>query len=233
MTESNAPGAEEDQLSKTEKDLARLRSIVVDARHVPMSASCMVNRVEVLSLIDGIVAGLPEDIERSRTVISEQFTAHAHAREQAAEIIENARHEAKEIASVSGVAREANEYAVATHAQADEEARQIRVEADMYGDSRLAEFEASLQKTSSQVVLMREQLAKRSKLDDSDVEALRVQADEEARQIRVEADMYVDGRLAEFEASLQKTSSQVVLMREQLAKRSKLDDSDVEALPSI
>ena len=172
MTESNAPGAEEDQLSKTEKDLARLRSIVVDARQVPMSASCMVNRVEMLSLIDGIVAGLPEEIERSRTVISEQFTAHAHAREQATEIIENARNEAKAIAGVSGVARQANEYAVAIHAQADEEARQIRMEADMYADSRLAEFEASLQKTSTQVVLMREQLAKRSKLDDSDVVAL-------------------------------------------------------------
>jgi len=233
MTESNASSAEEDQLSTTEKDLAKLRSIVVDARQVPMSASCMVNRVEVLSLIDGIVAGLPVEIERSRTLISEQFTVHARAREQAAEIIENARNEAKEIARVSGVAREANEYAVATRAQADEEARLIRVEADMYVDGRLAEFEASLQKTSSQVVLMREQLAKRSKLDDSDVEALRAQADEEARQIRVEADMYVDGRLAEFEASLQKTSSQVMLMREQLAKRSKLDDSDVEALPSI
>ena len=172
MTESNAPGAEEDQLSKTEQDLARLRAIVVDARQVPMSASCMVNRVEVLSLIDRIVAGLPQEIERSRTVISEQFAAHAHARERAAEIIESARHEAKEIAGVSGVAREAKEYAVTTRSQADEEARQIRIEADMYVDSRLAEFEASLQKTSSQVVLMREQLAKRSKLDDSDVEAL-------------------------------------------------------------
>jgi hypothetical protein len=172
MTETNAPGAEEDQLSKTEKDLARLRSILVDARQVPMSASCMVNRADVLSIIDGIVAGLPDEIERSRTVISEQFTAHAHAREQAAEILENARNEAKAIASVSGVAREANEYAVTTKSHADEEARQIRVEADMYVDARLAEFEASLQKTSSQVGLMREQLAKRSKLDDSDVVAL-------------------------------------------------------------
>jgi hypothetical protein len=172
MTENNAQVVDEDQPSTTEKDLALLRSVVVDARQVPMSASCMVNRVEVLHRIDQILAGLPEEIERSRTVISEQFTAHAHAREQAVEIIENARNEAKEIASVSGVAREANHYAAETRAQADEEARQIRIEADMYVDARLAEFEASLQKTSSQVVLMREQLAKRSKLDDSDVVAL-------------------------------------------------------------
>jgi hypothetical protein len=171
MTDNFAPG-QDPELSTTEKDLARLRAVVVDARNVPMSASCMVNRAEVLSLIDRVVAGLPEEIERSRTVISEQFTAHAHAREQAAEIIEDARNEAKEIASVSGVARLANEYAESTKAPADEEARQIRIEADMYVDARLAEFEASLQKTSSQVVLMREQLAKRSKLDDSDVEAL-------------------------------------------------------------
>jgi len=172
MSENTGQSPDAEQLSSTEKDLARLRAIVAEARNVPMSASCMVNRAEVLSLIDTIVAGLPEDLERSRTVISEQFTAHAHAREQAAEIIENARMEAKEIASVSGVAREANEYAAATRTQADEEARQIRIEADMYIDGRLAEFEASLQKTSTQVVQMREQLARRSKLDDSDVEAL-------------------------------------------------------------
>ena len=171
MTDNTASDTDT-ELSTTEKDLAKLRGIVVDARNVPMSASCMVNRAEVLSLIDRIVAGLPEEIERSRAVISEQFSAHAHAREQAAEIIESARNEAKEIASVSGVARQANEYAETTKAQADEEARQIRIEADMYVDGRLAEFEASLQKTSSQVVLMREQLAKRSQLDDSDVEAL-------------------------------------------------------------
>lgn len=166
------PADDADKFSQTERKLASLRAVVVDARNVPMSASCMVNRVDVLALIDEIVAGLPAEIERSRTVISEQFTAHAHARERAAEIIEHARNEAKEIAGVSGVAREANEYAAAIKAQADHEAHQIRVEADMFVDARLAEFEASLQKTASQVVVMREQLSKRSKLDESDVQAL-------------------------------------------------------------
>jgi hypothetical protein len=171
MTETH-PADEADKVSQTERKLASLRAVVVDARNVPMSASCMVNRADVLALIDEIVAGLPAEIERSRTVISEQFSAHAHAREQAAEIIEQARNEAKEIAGVSGVAREAIEYAAAIKAQADDEAHQIRVESDMYVDARLAEFEASLQKTASQVVLMREQLSKRSKLDESDVQAL-------------------------------------------------------------
>lgn len=160
------------KITQTESKLAGLRAIVADARQVPMSASCMVNRAEVVALIDEIVAGLPDEIERSRSVISEQFTANAQAREQAAGIIENARAEAKEIAGVSGVAREANEYASAVRAQADEEARQIRVEADMYVDARMAEFEASLQKTVSQVTVMRQQLSKRSKLDESDVQAL-------------------------------------------------------------
>ena len=166
------PADDADKVSQTERKLASLRAVVVDARNVPMSASCMVNRVDVLALIDEIVAGLPAEIERSRTVISEQFMAHAQAREQAAEIIEHARNEAKEIAGVSGVAREANEYAAAIKAQADHEAHPIRVEADMFVDARLAEFEASLQKTASQVVVMREQLSKRSKLDESDVQAL-------------------------------------------------------------
>ena len=53
----------------------------------------------------------------------------------------------------------------------------------------------------------------------------------EAEALRREADAYVDTRIATFEASLQKTMGQVRTMRERLASRSSLDDSNTQMLP--
>ncbi|MDO5285672.1 MAG: hypothetical protein Q4G45_02470 [Actinomycetia bacterium] len=164
-------GVEPDE-ALTVQRLRRLRQMVEEARTVPMSASCMVNRAEVLALIDEALADLPRDLELSRSVITEQYNAHASAREKAAEIIEHARAEAQQLVSVSQVAAQANEYAAEARRAALEEADQIRVEADMYVDTRLAEFEASLQKTVGQVATMRQRLSQRSGLDASQVQAL-------------------------------------------------------------
>ena len=48
MTDTNPAQADDaDKVSQTERKLASLRAVVVDARNVPMSASCMVNRAEI------------------------------------------------------------------------------------------------------------------------------------------------------------------------------------------
>lgn len=51
--------------------------------------------------------------------------------------------------------------------------------------------------------------------------------------LRREADAYVDGRIAVFEANLQKTISQIRTMRERLAARSGLDDTSTQLLPRV
>ncbi len=51
-------------------------------------------------------------------------------------------------------------------------------------------------------------------------------ADEEARALKLEADTWVDGRLAELETGLHRTLEQIETMRERLHQRSRLDDDD-------
>ena len=51
-------------------------------------------------------------------------------------------------------------------------------------------------------------------------------ADEEARALKLEADTWVDGRLAELETGLHRTLEQIENMRERLHQRSRLDDDD-------
>jgi hypothetical protein len=152
--------------------LKRIRTLVAEAKAVPMSASCMVNRAQLLALIDDATRVLPKDLTDSRAVIAERYTSNAAVREQAEQILANARAEARELASMSAVARLADEQAETVRDQAAQDAIALRVEADRYIDARLAAFEAELQKTQGQLKTMRTRLAARSHLDESDVEAL-------------------------------------------------------------
>jgi hypothetical protein len=52
-----------------EEKLAYLRDLIVNARAMPMSASCVINRGEVLAAIDDVIANLPEEIADAQRVI--------------------------------------------------------------------------------------------------------------------------------------------------------------------
>ena len=152
--------------------LTRIRTLARDAKSVPMSASCMVNRAQLLALVDEAIAALPKELDDSRQVISDRYASNAGVREQAEKILANARAEERELASMSSVARLADEQAEAMRDQAAQEAIALRVEADRYIDARLAAFEAELQKTQGQMKTMRARLAARSHLDGPDAQAL-------------------------------------------------------------
>ncbi len=152
--------------------LTRIRALVFEAKSVPMSASCMVNRSQLLGLVDEAIAALPKELTDSRTVMAERYSSNAAVREQAEQILSSARAEARELASMSSVARLADEQAEALRDQAAKDAIALRVEADRYIDTRLAEFEAELQKTQGQLKTMRTRLAARSHLDGAEAEAL-------------------------------------------------------------
>ena len=52
-----------------EAKLARLRELVAHARSMPMSASCVVNRQDVLAAIDDVIDNLPDEIAEAQDVI--------------------------------------------------------------------------------------------------------------------------------------------------------------------
>ena len=49
-----------------EEKLARLRELVLNARAMPMSASCVINRSDVLAAIDDVIDNLPDEIAARR-----------------------------------------------------------------------------------------------------------------------------------------------------------------------
>jgi hypothetical protein len=121
----------------------------------------MINREDLLDLIDRIVTGLPADME-------EHAQNHATGdAAQAAEIIAHARQDAARIISQTEIARGAEVQAAQILARARAESEELLVEADRYVETRLAAFEAELQVTMSRVAQMRERLLDRSQLGDA------------------------------------------------------------------
>jgi regulator of protease activity HflC (stomatin/prohibitin superfamily) len=142
-----------------EEKLTQLRQLVLNARSMPMSASCVVNRGEVLDAIDAVIAHLPEEIAGAQQVIDERQSAVAEGEAEAERLLEEARVEADRLARESQVVRVAEEIAAKVKADAEAEAEALRRETDLFIDSRMAGFESVLHKTTSQVHTARARLA--------------------------------------------------------------------------
>jgi cell division septum initiation protein DivIVA len=148
--------------STTEDRLAQLRELIASARSMPMSASCVINRAEVLRMIDDIAAQLPVEIAEARSVIEEQRAKVADGEAEAARIIAEANEHALQQAGHSAQVRVAEERAARIIADAEAEAEALRREVDVFIDSRMAGFESVLAKTESQVRTARKRLAERN-----------------------------------------------------------------------
>jgi cell division septum initiation protein DivIVA len=138
--------------------LVELRDLVESARTMPMSASVLVNREEILGLVDEIFAGVPEEVRHARWLLKERDEFLASARREADDIIESARVQAERMVERTEIAREARRIAQKTVDDADAQARRLRLECEGYIDHKLAEFEVVLERTRQAVENGRAQL---------------------------------------------------------------------------
>ena len=155
-----------------EKKLAQLRELILNARAMPMSASCVINRGDVLAAIDDVIANLPDEIEDAQRVIDTSVSKIAEGEEEAGRILAEAREHAANLAQHSEVVRVAEQMAAEIRSEADHEAAALRRETDEFIDARMASFESVLHKTASQVRTARGRLAERSGLDTGELPRL-------------------------------------------------------------
>jgi hypothetical protein len=124
-----------------------LIEIVESARAMPMSASCVINRAQVLELLDGLKNGMPEEMERARRVLVDRESVLEEGRREAERMLERTRGERDSIINNTDISREARDAAARILDDARRDADQIRDEADEYVDQKLANFEVVLTKT--------------------------------------------------------------------------------------
>ncbi|MFC5149227.1 ATP synthase F0 subunit B [Streptomyces aureoversilis] len=203
-----------------QKKLDEIVTTVTGARSMPMSASCVVNRAELLALLEELRAGLPGSLARAQELIGDREQLVAEAREEAERIIESARAHRGSLISDTEVARQSQEEADRILAEARRQAEEVRAEADDYVDSKLANFEVVLTKTIGSVDRGREKLLGRADGNgghgepDGDADAPEPSSDPRVQ--RQQADAYVDAKLGAVSAVLSKTLEAVGRGREKL-----------------
>ncbi|WP_155057680.1 ATP synthase F0 subunit B [Streptomyces blattellae] len=209
-----------------QKKLDEIVAAVSSARSMPMSASCVVNRAELLALLEEVREALPGSLAQAQELIGGREQMVEQARQEAERIIQSAHAERGSLISDTEVARRSQSEADRIVVEARKEAEEIRAEADDYVDSKLANFEVVLTKTLGSVGRGREKLLGTGPgLDEQGYE------DEDAPErshdpetLRRSADEYVDVKLGAFEAVLAKTLEAVGRGRQKLHGRIASDD---------
>ncbi|MFD5231071.1 ATP synthase F0 subunit B [Streptomyces qaidamensis] len=209
-----------------QKKLDEIVSAVSGARSMPMSASCVVNRADLLAMLEEVRAALPDSLAQAQELIGGREQMVEQARQEAQRIIEGAHAERGSLISGTEVARRSQAEADRILAEARQEAEEIRAEADEYVDSKLANFEVVLTKTLGSVGRGREKLLGTGPGTDEqgyeDEDAPERSHDPETQ--RRSADEYVDVKLGAFEAVLAKTLEAVGRGRQKLHGRIATDD---------
>ncbi|MEU9210389.1 cell division initiation protein [Streptomyces sp. NPDC048415] len=209
-----------------QKKLDEIVAAVGSARSMPMSASCVVNRAELLSMLEEVRQALPGSLAQAQELIGGREQMVEQARAEAERIIESAHAERGSLISDTEVARRSQNEADRILAEARKEAEEIIAEADDYVDSKLANFEVVLTKTLGSVGRGREKLLGTGPGVDEqgyeDEDAPERSHDPET--LRRNADEYVDVKLGAFEAVLAKTLEAVGRGRQKLHGRIASDD---------
>ncbi|MET9498690.1 ATP synthase F0 subunit B [Streptomyces sp. NPDC006552] len=212
-----------------QKKLDEIVAAVGSARSMPMSASCVVNRADLLAMLEEVRQALPGSLAQAQELIGGREQMVEQARAEADRIIETAHAERGSLISDTEIARRSQNEAERILAEARQEAEEVRAEADDYVDSKLANFEVVLTKTLGSVGRGREKLLGTGpgadeqgyvdpELDDAP------ERSHDPETLRRDADAYVDTKLGAFEAVLAKTLDAVGKGRQKLHGRIASDD---------
>ena len=161
---SNTPRPEGTSVEVHAK-LAELRRLVEEARSMPMSASVVVNRKEVLGLLEELGTSLDVALGEAHEVLGRRAEIVEEGRREAERIVSDARNEREAVISDTEVFKLAKRQAEELLESARAEAEGLRRETDDYVDAKLANFEITLERTTEAVRRGRERLAGRTALD--------------------------------------------------------------------
>jgi len=86
-------------------------SIIEEARGVPLSASCVLHRGEILEVLDGARAALPNDLEAARKILASRDSLIEEGRLSAEALIASAREEVSRMIEQTAIVSAAREEA--------------------------------------------------------------------------------------------------------------------------
>ena len=141
-------------------------TVIDEARGVPLSASCVVHRGEMLEILEGAREMLPKDLFAAEAILAEKEQIIEEGRASAEAMIATAREDVARMVEQTAIVQAARDEAQRILDEARDLAEEERREVEAYIDGRLATLEVILNKTMDAVARGRERL---EGADDKDV----------------------------------------------------------------
>ena len=141
-------------------------TLIEEARSVPLSASCVVHRGEILEILESAREFLPSDLHQAEEIIADRDRIVEEGRISAESMIATAREDVARMVEQTAIVQSARDEAQRILDDARDIAAQEREEVEAYIDGRLATLEVILNKTLEAVARGRERL---EGADDKDV----------------------------------------------------------------
>ena len=141
-------------------------TMIEEARGVPLSASCVVHRGEILEILEGARDYLPVDLFEAEKLLATRDQIIEDGRVSAETMVATAREDVARMVEQTAIVQSARDEAQRILDEARDLAAQERAEVEEYIDGRLATLEVILNKTMDAVARGRERL---EGADDKDV----------------------------------------------------------------
>ncbi|GIH13582.1 hypothetical protein [Rugosimonospora africana] len=125
--------------------------LVENARSVPMSRNCMLDRTETINLLDQLREELPSELRRATALLEERDKILEAGRNEAERIIAEGEAEHSRLVSVNEITVSAEHEAARLISEARSEAQRLREEVDDYVDTALANFEQLLTRSLASI----------------------------------------------------------------------------------
>ncbi len=146
------------QVPEVEPLLRRVVELLEAARPMPLSTSVMIQKDEILELLDEALEQLPEELRAARWLLKEREEFLVKVRREGDDILDEARGQAARMVERTEVVKSAEQRARGIIEAAEEEARRMRHEVEDFCDQRLSSFETVLERTMAAVAAGRERL---------------------------------------------------------------------------
>jgi vacuolar-type H+-ATPase subunit H len=126
-------------------------SLVETARSVPMSRNCMLDRGEMIGLLEQLRSEIPGELRRAAALLDERDKILDAGQREADRMISEAESEHSRLVSNNEVVVSADRESARLVAEARSEAQRLRDEVDEYVDTTLANFEQFLTRSLASI----------------------------------------------------------------------------------
>ena len=128
------------------KVIEEFEDLISKSKRLPLTSNIIINEGKIYEFMDRLKASFPEEFKQARWIVKERDQVLNDSRKEADRIVKEAQENANKLVSETEIIKKAHRESEVIIKQAETKARGIRLEAEDYIDSKLANLEATLQK---------------------------------------------------------------------------------------